>query len=66
MTRDEALDELAAHDLGGDASLADVVATMPADLGSEVMAAIGKPGSRSYLWAGVWLRYRRGNVEAAA
>lgn len=66
MTRDEAFDELAAHDLGGDATLAEVVATMPAELAAEVDAAIGAPGTSSRLWASVWLAYRRGVPQVAA
>ena len=66
MTRDQALDELAAHDIGGDATLAEVIATMPAELAAEVEAAIGTRGTSSRLWASVWLLYRRRNVEAAA
>lgn len=66
MTRDEAFDELAAHDIGGDATLADVIATMPAELAAEVDAAIGAPGTSSHLWASVWLIYRRGIPQVAA
>lgn len=66
MTRDEAFDELAAHDAGGDATLADVIATMPADLAAEVEAVIGAPGTSSRFWASVWLAYRRGVPQVAA
>ncbi len=64
MTRDEALDHVAAHDPGGDAHMSDALAAMPPELAAEARAAIGKPGTSSWLWGDVWFRRQRRKAAA--